>query len=144
MAAPMAGDTIRASLRSCRALLLRIGNTTAVAYINKMGGIRYPHLNAIARNIWQWCENRRIWIFASFIPSSENVADESSRIQNVDTEWDLHSSAFQKIVATFGRPDIDLFASRCNKCTRYVSWHPDPSAVAVDAFTLNWATVGFF
>jgi len=112
-------------LENC-SVLLRIDNTTAVAYINKIGGIRYPHLTAIARNIWQWC-------------------DESSRIQNVDTEWDLHSSAFQKIVATFGRPDIDLFASRCNnKCTRYVSWHPDPGAIAVDAFTLNWATVGFF
>jgi len=48
-------------LQNCSVLLL-IDNTTAVAYINKMGGIRYSHLNAIARNIWQWCETRRIYL----------------------------------------------------------------------------------
>lgn len=34
-------------------ILLRIDNTTAVAYINRMGGIQYPHLNSITRKIWQ-------------------------------------------------------------------------------------------
>lgn len=37
-------------------ILLRIDNTTAVSYINRMGGIKYPKLNAIAKKIWQWCE----------------------------------------------------------------------------------------
>ena len=36
-------------------------------------------------------------------------------------------------------PNIDLFASRLNhQLQPYVSWHPDPGAVAVDAFHLSW------
>lgn len=46
-------------------ILLRIDNTTAIAYINRMGGIRFPKLAQLAREIWRWCEDRHIWIFAS-------------------------------------------------------------------------------
>ena len=36
-------------------------------------------------------------------------------------------------------PDIDLFATRLNhKVNKYISWKPDPFAMAVDAFTVNW------
>lgn len=41
-------------------ILLRIDNTTAISYINRMGGIQFPHLNNIAREIWQWCEERKL------------------------------------------------------------------------------------
>ena len=35
-------------------------------------------------------------------------------------------------------PDIDMFASRLNKQIEcFVSWRPDPDAVAIDAFSLN-------
>ena len=36
--------------KSCE-ILLRVDNTTAIAYINKMGGVQYPHLHAIAKEI---------------------------------------------------------------------------------------------
>ena len=43
------------------------------------------------------------------------------------------------IFSLFGKPDLDLFASRLNhQLTHYVSWIPDPNAVGVDAFTLDW------
>ena len=43
------------------------------------------------------------------------------------------------IFSLFGKPDLDLFASRLNhQLTCYVSWIPDPNAVGVDAFTLDW------
>lgn len=45
------------------AILMRIDNTTAISYINRMGGIQFPHLNELARNIWQWCEERGLWVF---------------------------------------------------------------------------------
>ena len=45
------------------------------------------------------------------------------------------------IFSLFGKPDLDLFASRLNhQLPRYVSWIPDPNAVGVDAFTLDWGT----
>lgn len=78
--------------RECRncELLLRVDNTTAVAYVNKMGGIKYPKLARLSREIWQWCESRDIWIHAAYLPSEENCqADEQSRILPRETEWEL-------------------------------------------------------
>lgn len=127
-------------------ILLRIDNTTAISYINRMGGIQYPKLNQIAREIWQWCENRRIWIFASYIASRENTeADRGSRIKNIDTEWELSNELFTVISNKWGPFDIDLFATRCNtKCQKYCSWHRDPEAYCIDAFTLNWSVCYFY
>lgn len=68
-----------------------------------------------------------------------------SRSFNDRTEWMLNMDAFQQIVQFFGHPKIDLFASRLNKQLEdYVSWLPDPEAVAVDAFTLNWKGLDFY
>ena len=127
-------------------ILLRIDNTTAVAYINKMGGTRFPKLNALAREIWQWAESRNNFLCASYIPSKENCkADALSRLSNDDTEWELSDSAFSKIEHTFGNMDIDLFATRSNKkCDLYCSRFPDPGAVQIDAFTFNWARLKFY
>jgi len=45
----------------------------------------------------------------------------------------------------FGRPQIDLFASRLNtQCLRYASWRPDPEALYVDAFSVNWNKFFFY
>lgn len=127
-------------------ILLRIDNTTAIAYINKFGGIQYPHLNSITKLLWQWCEARQLFVVASYIKSKDNVeADFESRRSNIDTEWSLASTAFDHIVNSFGRPDIDLFATYQNtKCYRYVSWKRDPSAFDIDAFTLDWKKYIFY
>ncbi|KYN21158.1 hypothetical protein ALC57_06474 [Trachymyrmex cornetzi] len=127
-------------------ILLRVDNTTALAYINKYGSIQFPHLSAIAREIWQWCEVRNIFIFASYISSLENsIADAESRISDPDTEWSLSNEAFIKLSNIFGPFDLDLFASLINnKCETYVSWFPDPGSIAIDAFTLSWKGVNFY
>lgn len=125
-------------------ILLRIDNTTAIAYVNRMGGVQYPHLNSIARKIWMWCERRHIFVFASYIRSAQNTdADDESR--NVDTEWEISNKAFQKIVTKFGTPELDLFASRINaKCKRYIAWKRDPFAFNIDAFTIKWDALFFY
>lgn len=119
-------------------LLLRIDNTTAIAYINKMGSIKYPHLYNISRKIWQFCEDRKLWIYATYIPSKENcIADYESR--SFKTEWSLGQKYFDMIKLSFGMPTIDLFASHTNtKCDRYCSWQADPFSIGVNAFTLCW------
>lgn len=44
----------------------------------------------------------------------------------------------------YGIPDLGLFATRLDhQLTRYVSWIPDPNAVGVDAFTLDWGILCF-
>lgn len=127
-------------------ILLRVDNTTALSYINRMGGIQFPHLTGLTRTIWQWCEERNIWLFASYINTKDNIeADEESRKVNPDIEWHLSVSEFQRVVKAFSQPEIDLFASRTNaKCETYVSWRPDPDAIAVDAFTMSWKNMYFY
>lgn len=127
-------------------ILLRVDNTTALSYINRMGGIQFPHLTDLTRTIWQWCEKRNIWLFASYINTTDNIeADQESRKVNPDIEWYLSASEYQRVVTAFGEPEIDLFASRTNaKCETYVSWRPDPDAITVDAFTLSWKNMYFY
>lgn len=145
MAALFAIKSFAKNIRNCE-ILLRIDNTTAVSYVNKMGGVQHPNLHRIAEEIWQWCESRDIWLVASYIKSEENVeADRESRVKNIDTEWELADYAFRRAVGEFGEPRIDLFATRCNtKCERYFFWENDPEVLAIDAFTKDWHSLGLF
>ncbi|KAL7307752.1 hypothetical protein TKK_0000424 [Trichogramma kaykai] len=79
------------------------------AYINRMGGTRYEYLNKITRDKWQWCEAHNNIVFASFIKSKENVeADEESRREEAEDEYELSNEAYENIVKSFGHPQIDL------------------------------------
>ena len=93
----------------------------------------------IALDIWQWAAERQIWVSAAHIPESKNVvADKSSRMFERSSEWKLRERVFKQIVSTFGKPDIDLFASRINhQLSNYISWRPNPGAKSVDAFSIN-------
>ena len=135
-----------AKYKSNAQILLRIDNTTAISYINRMGGIQYPQLNSITKEIWRWCEVRNLWIFASYISSEDNVeADFESRREMSGCEIELSQETFNLISNTFGQPKIDLFASRSNaKCNKYVSWKKDPESIAVDAFTISWKEQFFY
>ncbi|XP_057333596.1 uncharacterized protein LOC130672847 [Microplitis mediator] len=127
-------------------ILLMVDNTTTLAYINRMGGVRYSGLHGLACELWNWCEARQLWVYATYIPSKENVeADRSSRIDNSDAEWELADYAFENIMNKFGKFEIDLFASRINtKCAVYCSWKRDPGAIAFDAFTISWSDWMFY
>jgi len=127
-------------------ILFKVDNSTALFYINRMGSIKFPVLSNLAREVWKWCAERNIFIYASYIPSSQNIdADAESRVISEDTEWSLDQSYFDKIAACFGRFDIDLFATSINsKCHRFVSWIPDPLAYSVDAFSLDWSKYYFY
>lgn len=127
-------------------ILIRCDNTTALAYVNRMGSIQFPDLCALAKKIWQWCENKNLWIHASYISSKDNaVADRESRRLRPETEWSLSDTAFVRLTDAFGIPEIDLFASCINaKCKKYFSWHRDPGSLAVDAFNVNWSRFFFY
>jgi len=92
-------------------ILLRVDNTTAISYINRFGSIQHPHLMSLARQIWSWCEERNILLFASYIASIDNsIADQESRTICRDTEWSLSQEAFTVISLRYGPFDVDLFA----------------------------------
>lgn len=127
------------NISSCE-VLLRVDNTTAVSYINRMGGVKYIRLNTISRKIWDWAEKHQIWIYASYINTKDNIqADSASRNLKIDTEYELNQNIFNNICSQLGQPKIDLFANQLNrKCTSYVSWMPDPGSLHVNAFTIPW------
>lgn len=127
-------------------ILLRIDNITTIAYINRMGGVRHNRLGKLARNIWDWCERKGLWVYATYINTKSNiVADSESRTVAIETEYELSDTLFETITAKFGDPDIDLFATYLNKkCKVYISWKPDPSSLQVDAFTVSWSPYFFY
>ena len=115
-------------------------NSTAVAYIDHMGGTHSKSMNYLTKCIWLQCIARNSWLSAIHIPGSDNeVADFYSRNFRENTEWSLRKDLFSLICDHFGVPDIDLFASRLNKQIKnYVSWYPDPDALATNAFSFDW------
>jgi hypothetical protein len=124
-----------------------IDNTcTAVAGINQMGTCHSRTNHRLACRIWEWCIAHNIWPTAAHIPGIENItADRESRVSRRETEWQLnkriYSAAIQKIGVT---PNIGLFASRLNfQIEPYISYQPDPYAMAVNAFSLSWAGYTF-
>ena len=117
-------------------------NTTAISYVNNMGGIKSISCNQIAFDIWQYCISKNMWISAAFIPGKKNkIADYKSRNFKNNTEWQLKSTIFSQVVEILScNPDIDLFASYLNRqMDKYVSWQPDPYSFAVDAFSISWS-----
>lgn len=128
-------------LKGCHVKVM-CDNTTAIAYVNEMGGTKSIVCNSICIDIWNWCISNDIWITCAHIPGKKNVlADEASRNFNDRHEWKLNPKIFKELCVVFGTPSIDLFASRLNKqIDCFCSWRPDPEAKHVDAFTLNWAS----
>ena len=134
-------QTFRAQIRD-KHVLLQMDNSTAVAYMNHMGGAQSQVCNQLARDIWDWCIGENIWVTATFLPGIQNtLADTESRQFNDRTEWSLCQDVFNTICKHFdnSEPDIDMFASRLNtKLPKFCSWRPDPQAVAINAFTIAW------
>ena len=119
---------------------IRSDNTTAVACINRCASIKQSLLD-LCVEIFSWAEESDIYLSAAHVKGSDNVeADRLSRNENIDTEWSIHQCLFDKLCLVYGHPSVDLFASRINnKLECFISWLPDPSAAATDAFAFSWS-----
>ena len=116
-------------------------NITAIAAIKKMGSSHNMRVHTIAMDIWDWALCRNNILSAAHIPGVENVdADRASRKFKEHSEWMLNAKLFATSVKHLClEPEIDLFASRLNKqLSKYVSYCPDPFAMAIDAFNIKW------
>ena len=122
-------------------------NMNAVYCIRNMGSCRSTTCNDIVKDIWSWAIKTNNWLSVSFIPGVQNdEADFESRHHELQTEWQLNPSIFKFIVRKLSfNVDIDLFASRINcQLKPFVSFWPDPEALAVDSFTFNWSSFHFY
>ena len=117
-------------------------STTAVAYINRMGGTHSSTLSNITCSLWQWCLQRApgITLSAEHLPGIHNItADAESRTFHSSVEWQLVPSVFRGINTLLGPCQVDLFATRLNhQLPCYISWCPDPFSMSTDAFQGKW------
>ena len=103
-------EVIRLALVSFQAqvkgkhILAMCDNQTAMAYINKQGGMRYWRLFALTKKILLWCHQMNTIILCRHIPGQLNVrANQLSRkTQVIATEWSLHLRVIQAMWAVWG------------------------------------------
>ena len=75
-------------------------NTTAIAYIIAMAGMKSKECDNLAKQIWDYCIARNIWISACHIPGSQNFeADTESRVLKLSTGWSLSLPVFVDIAS---------------------------------------------
>ena len=122
-------------------------NTTTVYGINNMHSNKSYLCHSIISEIWTWAEDKSIWITASYIPGKENYnADAESRKKKPKLEWMFNQKIFTKIISKFQfQPEVDLFASKLNShLSVFVSYHPDPEATHINAFSISWQDRPFY
>ena len=117
-----------------------IDNKTGMTFINKLGGTRSHRLTSLALEMWNFAADRNLTLSAVYVPREENqIADKKSRVFQDSLEWMLHPVVFQALQKEVSGFSIDLFATRVNhQVPAFVSWRPEPGAVATDAFNVKW------
>jgi hypothetical protein len=131
-------------LLSEKVIRIMIDNRTAVAYIRRVGGIRSRTLNDLALKVHRLALKLKITLIPVYIQGSRNVAADalSRRGQHLDAEWVLNPSALLPVFRIWGRPWLDLFATRENKqMHQFVSPFPDEEAFQVDAMSFDWSSL---
>ena len=72
-------------------MLLKLDNTTVVAYINKKSGTISASRNKLAKDIWNWAKRKDIWITTSHVPGVKNTtADLKSCLFYDNKDWSLN------------------------------------------------------
>ena len=124
-------------------VLLKLDNMTAVYYINRMGGTHSKRLMEVTSQMWDWSLDRKIVLTAKHLPGVQNIdADRESRREQDSSEWKLDTTIFHRIMQILGPCQVDLFASRISaQLPKYMSWKPDPGAIATDALSQPWKDI---
>ena len=95
--------------------------------------------------MWMWCLERNIHITAQHLPRVQNcIADAESWMMHDQSDWQLNSVLFNRIVNLFGPVEADMFASHLTtQYPVYFSWQPDPDpyVAATDAFLQDWSQI---
>ncbi len=106
-----------------RHVLIRSDNMSVVSYINRQGGVSSKRLFILAERLLEWAQLNLRSLRAAHLPGRLNQgADMLSRSNVPSEEWMLHPQVVQKIWKTFGKAEVDLFASKDNShCPTYYS-----------------------
>ena len=122
-----------------------IDNTTACAYIRKIGGTRSVSLCQESLKLWREVVSRDVHVLSPFwLSSLDNLeADFLSRQALLAWDFQLSRRIFRRICCQFQvKPTLDAFAtSRTNLLPRYMTWERDTSAVGQNCLNYFWDPV---
>ena len=91
---------------------LLMENTTAIAYINRMGD-SFPMLASLAYEIWQWCLQREISLTAHHVPGIyKNAADRESTADRDLSDLKPDPTIFARLNKLWSPLEVELFAAR--------------------------------
>ena len=124
-----------------KSVLLMLDNATVVAYLHNQGGTKSIPLYCVSKEILLLAHCLYMVLQVKHIPGERNaLADLLSRKGKViHTEWTLKQSVVDAIFGAWGKPNLDLFATRLNnRLPVWVSPMADPQAVGVDALSMSW------
>ena len=124
-----------------KAIVAMTDNTTVVGYITNQGGTHSRVLNDLTRELLDWACQNKVWLSARHVPGRLNTrADCLNRAnQLLPGEWALNPHVCQQLWKVWGRPMVDLFATRDNhKLPLFYSPMQDDLSVGTDALSQRW------
>ncbi|XP_047537164.1 uncharacterized protein LOC125071117 [Vanessa atalanta] len=121
-------------------VLIQSDNRTLIAYIRKEGGTRSLALLALTYKLLSLTDKFKIILSAHHIPGRYNVIADRLSQGKQPAEWHLLPRATTEVFRKWGRPEIDLFATKETAVVpNYVSIDcRDRSANYIDAFSRPW------
>lgn len=104
-------------------VLIMTGNTTAMPYIRKEGGIHSKRLYEEAIQIHALAAKHQVTISLGHLPGSQNIAtDWLSRLGHDSHEWELNPVIVKTLFQTWWTAQVDLFVAHSNsKFSQYSS-----------------------
>ena len=129
----------------CQGHMLNIisNNMTTLTYINHFGGTWSAALMEMVTHLWKHCIVKGMQIQTTYVPSAFNPVDAPSWQLMSQLEWSISSSFFTLLNNKWGPHHIDLFATKRNmKLQQFMTWKHCPFAVATDALSQRWQSLG--
>ena len=107
---------------------------------NHQGETHSQSLSLAVESLLIWCHAKNLLLSAKNLAGSKNIlADLLSRKDSVvQTEWTLNLKVLQNIWSVWGKPQVDLFATKFYARLLYVSPVPDEQAWGIDAMTIQF------
>ncbi len=115
-------------------VLVRMDNTLAVSYINRLGGIRSHRMSQLAHHLLHWSHTQFKSLHAVHIPGKLNrVADALSRQLMFPGEWRLHPEMIRLIWSRWREAQVNLVASH-----RQLYFSLTEGPLSTDALAHSW------
>ena len=125
-------------------VLLKLDNSSAVAYINNHSGTISKKLVSLTWDLWMRCQERNIHIRDQYLPDIQNcTANRESRLMRDRSDWKAEFpdlSPNRQMLQTTGSGSICIPTNQTMPTLLY-SWRPDPFAETINAFLHDWAMV---